>query len=348
MRRKVMTAHVGTFHSEDDILNTLGRYFPLRKPGILLGRGDDCALLPAGKPLSVSTDLFLEDVHFRRSYCSAEEIGHKALACNISDLAACGTRPLAFTLNLGLPADLDNAWFNAFLSGMGSLAAKYNMALIGGDLSRTRDLQISVTVMGEVIGEGAFLSRGGSMPGDVIFVVGALGLARVGLQELEAHGREAVQEWPKACQALLKPEPRVDAGLMLARVAMNARPPALMDVSDGLVRDLPRLLGQTGEMGVWGEHGSGLGAELIIPAGLLQAELLEWSRRHGRNPVHEALIGGDDYALLGSCAPDMLSALHAAIPDFWEIGVVTEGEAIYCNREPLSSLEGFDHFSSQG
>ncbi len=334
----------GPFASEDEILTLLGRYFPRQKSGILVGRGDDCALFPAGRPLAVSSDLFLQDVHFRLSYASAEEIGHKALACNISDLAACGTKPVGFTLNLGLPPFLDAVWINDFFGGMGSLAARYGMVLAGGDLSRTETLQISITVFGEVMGEGAFLSRGGSMPGDVLFVTGALGLARVGFQVLEAEGREAVRRWPKACQALLKPEPRVDAGLMLARVAMNARPPALMDVSDGLVRDLPRLLGLSGEAGVRAETGS-LGAELLIPAGLLHGELLAWSREQGKSPVHEALLGGDDYALLGSCSPGMLASLHAAIPDFWEIGVVTDSGGIFCNRESIENLRGFDHFS---
>lgn len=336
----------GPFASEDDILNTLRRYFPLRRPGILVGRGDDCALLPAGKPLSISSDLFLEDVHFRTSYATAEEIGHKALACNISDLAACGSRPLAFTMNLGLPGNIDPVWLNAFFEGMGSLAARYGLGLIGGDLSRTDKLMVSITVFGEVVGVGGFLSRAGSMPGDAIFVVGAIGLARAGLYELEKRGRAALADYPRACMALLKPEPRVDAGLMLARVGMNARPPALMDLSDGLVRDLPRLLGLSGETGVWDEEGQSLGAELIIPAGLLHNELVTWCSKNGRNAVHEALLGGDDYALLGSCAPDMLVALHAAIPDFWEIGVVTEGDRIFCNREPVDQLAGFDHFSS--
>ena len=335
----------GPFASEDDILDTLGRYFPLRKPGVLVGRGDDCALLPAGKPLSISSDLFLEDVHFRTSYATAEEIGHKALACNISDLAACGSKPLAFTLNLGLPKNIDPTWLNNFFAGMGSLASRYGMALIGGDLSRTEKLLVSVTVFGEVVGVGGFLSRAGSLPGDAIFVVGALGLARAGLFELEKRGRSAVEDYPTASQALHKPEPRVDAGLMLARAGMNARPPALMDLSDGIVRDLPRLLGLSGETGVWDEEGQALGAELIIPAGLLHRELIAWCRANGKNPVHEALLGGDDYALLGSCAPDMLAALHAAIPDFWEIGVVTSGETIFCNREPIDNLQGFDHFS---
>ena len=89
--------------SEDSILACLARHFPATHPSLLLGRGDDCAVLKAGTPLCVSSDLFLEDVHFRRSYFTPEEIGHKALAVNVSDIAACGGRPLAFTLALGLP-----------------------------------------------------------------------------------------------------------------------------------------------------------------------------------------------------------------------------------------------------
>ncbi len=340
-------AHFARLSSEDDILSTLGRYFPLRRSqGVLLGRGDDCALLAPERSMAVSSDLFLEDVHFRRSYATAEEIGHKALACNISDLAACGARPFAFTMNLGLPAGMDAAWVNDFFSGMGALAARYNMTLAGGDLSRSERVLVSITVFGEETGEGGFISRGGSMPGDVIFVVGRLGLARVGLQVMEQEGRTAMLAWPRACKALLAPEPQVDAGLMLARVAMNARPPAAMDVSDGLARDLPRLLGMAGEDGVRAAMGRGLGAELLIPAGMLDAEVVNWARGYGRNPVHEALLGGDDYALLGTCAPDMLAALHAAIPGFWEIGTVTDTGQIFCNRECVDNLQGFDHFSA--
>ena len=338
-----MTA--GPITSENAILDLLGRYFPLRKPGILVGRGDDCALLPRGKELAVSTDLFLEDTHFRLSWSMPDEIGHKALACNISDLAACGARPLAFVLALGVPKNTDPAWLNAFFSGMGALASSCNMALIGGDLSASEKITVSITVFGEVAGETAFLSRGGSMPGDALFVVGDIGLARVGLCELEKNGRKALESWPRACEALLKPKPRVDAGLMLARVGHNARPPALMDLSDGLARDLPRLLGLSGEDGVWNRENRRLGAELLVPAGLLHGELVAWCRQNGKNPVHEAILGGDDYALLGSCAPDMLPSLHAAIPGFREIGVVTEDEGLICNNEPMTGLHGFDHFA---
>lgn len=336
--------------SEDSILSCLGRHFPLVHPSLLLGRGDDCAVLRAGRPLAVSSDLFLEDVHFRRAYFTPEETGYKALAVNVSDLAACGARPLAFTLNLGLPRTVDAAWLEAFFSGMASLAAKHNMALAGGDLSGCEKLHVSITVWGEPADPGDFLVRGGSMPGDVLFVVGRLGLARVGLSVLEAHGRAAQEAWPDACAAHLHPEPQVDAGLMLARAGFNARPPALMDVSDGVMRDLPRLLGLTGEMSASCPERQGcLGAEILLARGQLHPEVVRHAEQSGENPVHEALLGGEDYALLGSCAPDMLPPLHAAIPGLTSIGTVTTGGGIVCNNEPLdkiASMRGFDHFES--
>jgi len=117
--------------SEDRILACLAGYFPQAHPSLLLGRGDDCAVLKAERPLCVSSDLFLEDIHFRRSYFSPEDTGYKALAVNVSDLAGCGARPLAFTLCLGLPAWVEMDWLNRFFSGMAELAGKHRMALAG-------------------------------------------------------------------------------------------------------------------------------------------------------------------------------------------------------------------------
>lgn len=338
--------------SEDGILALLARHFPAAHPSLLLGRGDDCAVLRGETPLAVSSDLFLEDVHFRRAYFTPEETGYKALAVNVSDLAACGARPLGFTLCLGLPRTVDTAWLEAFFSGMAGLAQKYHMALAGGDLSRSPGLHVSITVWGEPVARGGFLARGGSMPGDVLFVVGRLGLARVGLRVLEEKGRDALADWPAACAAHLHPEPQVDAGLMLARAGYNARPPALMDVSDGIMRDLPRLLGLTGELRAAGQdQGGGLGAEIVLARGQLHPEVVRHAVQHGMDPVHETLLGGEDYALLGSCAPDMLPALNAAIPGLTSLGTVTAGGGIVCNNEPLdglAGLRGFDHFENGG
>ena len=337
-----MPTHPHPSLSEDGILKRLSRHFPDTHDALLIGRGDDCAMLRPGGPLCVSTDLFLEDVHFRRSYFTPADIGYKALAVNTSDLAACGARPLAFTLALGLPGGVDDAWLDAFFSGMAEAARPWRMALAGGDLSRCDRLSVSITVWGEAYGapeNAVFLARGGAMPGDSIFLVGQVGLARVGLAVLEKQGRAACDRWPAACAAHLRPLPRVDAGLMLARAGSNARPPVLMDVSDGLARDLPRLLGRTG-------NGNAFGAALLLPRGRLHPEVNHYAEAHGLDPVEQALLGGEDYALLGACAPDMLPPLHAAIPDLWTIGVVTE-EGLTCNNRSLEGLEGFDHFREE-
>ena len=187
----------------------------------------------------------------------------------------------------------------------------------------------------------------------------ALGWVKPEIDETLRQARleiEAFVETPgdnaslQTCAAHLHPEPQVDAGLMLARAGFNARPPALMDVSDGIMRDLPRLLGLTGELSAGGASGRGtLGAEILLARGQLHPEVVRYAELQGKNPVHEALLGGEDYALLGTCAPDMLPPLHAAIPGLTSIGVVTAGGGLVCNNEPLdrlASLRGFDHFDN--
>ncbi|MEG2173414.1 MAG: thiamine-phosphate kinase [Desulfovibrionaceae bacterium] len=335
--------------SEDRLLTMLGRYFPVQHPSLLLGRGDDCCVLRAGNPLCVSADLFLEDVHFRRSYFLAREVGHKALAVNVSDLAACGARPVAFTLCLGLPASIPLPWVEEFFAGMADLAHQQRMVLAGGDLACADKIHISITVWGESTGTGAYLTRGGAMPGDSLFVIGALGLARTGLQLLESQGRSAMDAWPMACAAHLNPQPQVEAGLTLARIAGTSRLPVLMDVSDGLARDLPHLLGITGRIPEEGQRveGAGMGAELIVPEGLLHPEVISHARNQGLSPVLQAYEGGEDYALLGACAPELLPALHAALPRLQGIGTVTDSGNILCNNTPVRVQTGFDHFQKE-
>ncbi|MDR0816990.1 MAG: thiamine-phosphate kinase [Desulfovibrio sp.] len=331
--------------SEDAVLSCLAQHFPLAHASLLLGRGDDAALLKAGRPLCVSSDLFLEDVHFRRSYFTPEEAGHKALAVNISDMAACGAQPFAFTLCLGLPPQTDMVWVDAFSRSMAELADKHGMALAGGDIAACERVHIAITIWGGISPNGVFLGRGGSVPGDCLFVIGTLGLARVGLRMLEAYGRNALRDWPCACAAHLLPTPQTAAGIMLARAAANARPPALMDVSDGIARDLPRLLHANGAQYSQAAQ-QRPGAVIRLQERLLHPEVRRCAEDNKQDPVREALIGGEDYALLGSCAPDMLAALKTAVPGFTHIGEVTEESGILCNGEPLERLHGFDHFDS--
>lgn len=352
--------------SEGHILSIIDRFFPNKHASLQLGRGDDCAVWRTQGQLCVSTDLFLEDVHFRRSYFKPEEVGHKALAVNISDIAAMGARPLAFTLALGVPPYVELPWLEGFFSGMAALANHHRMALVGGDLSRAPHWHVCITAWGEpstplgvhpgtspnLPGSRGYLTRGGAMPGDSLFIVGQPGLARVGLAVLEELGHEARALWPAACAAHLKPLPQVDAGLTIARAGTSSRPPVLMDVSDGLARDLPRLLGMTGITGMTdmtddeAKASSPLGAQVILPEGLLPAEVVRYARTHGLCPVTEAWLGGEEYSLLGACVPDLLPSLHAALPALISIGTVTEGGGIWCNGELMTKNEGFDHFGA--
>ena len=154
-----------------------------------------------------------------------------------------------------------------------------------------------------------------------------------------------MESWPMACAAHLRPNPHCNAGLVLGRVAFNTRPPALMDISDGLVRDLPRLLGLSGELGLANGEGSSLGAELTLTEEQIHPEVLRWSAAHNINPYHTMMVGGEDYALLGACAPDLMPSLEAAIPEITTIGTITQKGYITCNETPFSTQDGFDHFA---
>ncbi len=330
--------------SEAYILDLLAKHFPENHPSLLMGRGDDCAIIRSQGSLGVSTDLFIEDIHFRSSYFTPSEIGHKALAVNISDIAAMGMRPTGFSLGLAIPEHIDTHWLEAFFYGMGQLAAKHNIPLSGGDLSRAEKIHICITIWGETgtqknlsENKSGYLSRGGAMPGDVLFVVGNIGLARIGLEKLEKYGREAQKMWPDACAAHLLPQPQVDAGLILARSSNNVRPPVLMDLSDGLARDMYRLLGT--------ERNTMLGAQIILPEALLHPEVIRHAKENGLCAAEQAFLGGEDYALLGACMPKLLPILHAGIPHMRSIGSITDAGYVELNGKRMQ-MQGFDHFSN--
>jgi thiamine-monophosphate kinase len=324
--------------SEDSVLARLARHFPDSHDSLLLGRGDDAAVITVDSALCVSSDLFLEDAHFRRGYFTPEEIGHKALAVNISDMAACGANPLGFTLCLGLPPLTDMAWLDAFFSGMAALARRYDCVLAGGDLAACERIYIAVTIWGKPAANGLALRRDGCRPGDILFVVGPLGLARVGLHALETRGREALDVWPDACSAHLRPLPLIQAGLAIARLADTVRPPTLMDISDGVARDLPRLLQGKGTK-------RGLGAALHLPREALHPEVCRFAAEQGKDPVMEALLGGEDYALLGACAPEFFPKFQKAVQGLTSAGIVREQPEITVNGQPFRAA-GFDHYAA--
>ena len=352
--------------SEDQILALLDEYFDPAPPALVLGRGDDCAEFAVSGVLALSTDLFLEDAHFRRRYFLPEEIGHKALAVNLSDLAAAGADPLAFSLGLICPPDLEADWLRALFRGMSALAGRHGLVLSGGDLSAGDRLGFCITVWGRPVGRLGALRRG-ALPGQDLFVIGpgleledsvcSLGLARLGLSLLEEKGRSALEDYPGACAALLRPEPQVEAGKAIASLVSLAENLYLMDVSDGLMRDLPRLL--RGSM-----RGTPPGADLDLSSRLLHPELRgftcpapsasgEASEPALGSALELALSGGDDYLLLGAAAPELLPRLAAVLRDLpsapclTRIGRVEKTPGLRCRGLPLEQCPGigaFDHF----
>lgn len=317
--------------SENDFLRLIDAHFTNSHPHMSIGRGDDCAHLKTPADTVLTTDIFLEDVHFRRSYFSPADIGHKALAVNISDIAGMGCTPLGFSLGLIIPASeggLDGNFWDDMFAGMAALAKAYDIPLTGGDLSKGPCLGFSVTIWGTPQKTGRILTRGTANAGDVIFTCGNFGLARTGLFALEAKGTAAAPHYPDAVKAHLRPMPRVSEGVALAA---DEGVTSLMDLSDGLARDLPRLTG------------NGLGAALTIREDSLPEDIIAYCLAHDEDALSFAVLGGEDYALLGTCSPDTLPRIEASA-GARAIGRATEDGGITINGISFST-QGFDHFA---
>ena len=250
------------------------RYFTRTTPSAALGVGDDAALLrvASGMELAVSTDMLVSGTHFL-SDADPFLLGHKALAVNLSDMAAMGAQPRWATLALSLPA-ADEAWLERFSAGFFALAQQYGVELVGGDTTRG-PLNLCVTIMGEVP-DGKALRRDGAQVDDDIWVSGALGNAALALAHLQGHIQLAAEDFAACAAALHQPMPRVALGLALRGVAHSA-----IDVSDGLLADLGHIL-----------ECSNVGAEI-------EFAVLPISRVLHAQPLGQqcALAGGDDYEL---------------------------------------------------
>ena len=263
----------------------IARYFTRPVRHAALGVGDDCALLAPrpGMHLAISSDMLVEGRHFFADV-DPEALGHKALAVNLSDLAACGARPLAFTLALALPR-ADEAWLAGFSKGLLSLADAHGCELVGGDTTQG-PLNICITVFGEVPA-GQALLRSGARAGDDIYVSGTLGDARLALEALLGHIHLPDDLLAQARQRLERPTPRVALGLALRGIASSA-----MDVSDGLLGDFGHILKASG-VGACIRTDETIkliaaGAYPSIATGQFDQKLLQQC----------TLAGGDDYELL--------------------------------------------------
>ncbi|MGC2695572.1 MAG: thiamine-phosphate kinase [Candidatus Angelobacter sp.] len=262
---------------------------------VVRGIGDDCAILrpSTGNQLLVTTDLCIENVHFRRDWHPAASIGHRCLARGLSDIAAMGGKPLACFLSLGLPPRLPQRWVDGFLRGLLALALRFNVQLAGGDVSAAREILADIIVTGEAPASKAIL-RSGARPSDRIFVTGALGGSAAVLQRLLTGKRvKAAPSNPH-----FYPQPRVEVGQWLRERGLAT---AMIDLSDGLSVDLAHICKE-----------SGISARIVaaqVPIAL-NADL------------SLALHGGEDYELLFTVPKGAkLPARIAGVP-ITEIGLI--------------------------
>lgn len=315
--------------SEDDFLALIQKHFPESSGHVQLGRGDDCAVLNFPPTACMSVDIFLEDIHFRRSYFSPRDIGYKALAVNVSDIYGMGAKPLGFCLGLSGPLHKDEPYWDDLLAGMSAFAREAGVVLVGGDLSRSDKTGLCITIWGEEYPDGRFMRRGNTQVGDVLFVAGDIGLARAGLLSLEKEGNGAVQKYPDAVRAHLRPRLSPDAARDLSCMSAVR---GLMDVSDGLVRDVPRFMAQ------------GQGADFCLAESALSGDVLRYCKNRQCDPVEFALLGGEDYSLLGACSPGVWEDVKQSISGLLQVGVVTEIPGLYIKSKPMER-QGFDHFT---
>jgi len=320
-------------------LNTTGR----PSASLVLGIGDDAAVVAPTRNAHVvlTTDAHVEQVHFDRRFSTPANVGYRALAVNLSDLAAMGATPRWALLSLAMPGNLQVHDVEELVDGLASLASQFGTHVIGGNLTRTAGpLVVDVTAIGEVKPR-RMLTRSGGRPGDALYVSGMIGAAAAGLEMLHAaaqEGKGSRVESANCSARYLRPEPRVRLGIAIAQ-ARAAH--AAIDLSDGLADAVQQLA-----------EASGCGVEVDADALPIDAAARAWWRAAGKDAVREAMRGGDDYELLFAIPRAYGGRLrHArtrvAEPVLTRIGVLTKdrGARVLLRHGGRESLPaGFEHF----
>jgi thiamine-monophosphate kinase len=323
---------------ERALIDLIRTRVPPSPPWVTLGIGDDAAVVePEPRSLDVfTTDALVEGVHFDRAFTPPDAIGHRALAVNLSDLAAMGARPRVALLSLVLPADLLLSDLTAIVDGLLALAARHKVALVGGNITRTPGpLCIDITAVGSVH-RRKFLTRSGARPGDQIWVSGHVGSAAAGLASLVSGARTAGAM--TACEeAYLRPEPRIRLGLLLAR---NGAASACVDLSDGLADGLHQLA-------LASEAGLVVDGQAVPVA----ADAREWFVAHQADPVMAAMRGGDDYELLFTVSARQRARLRSVRQTLGSLAVTRIGTVTASRTVRLKTAggecpvpAGYEHF----
>ena len=311
---------------EFELLARIRERLPAPGPHVHLGSGDDAAITVPGGATATSVDALVEGVHFSRETAALAQIGHKALATALSDLAAMGAEAGEAYVVLGIPADLDEDGCIELLDGLLALAATTGTSLAGGDVSRGGELFLAITVVGHAAEPGALVGRSGAQPGDALVLTGEIGGAAAGLQVLDGpslaadfvlkgamDGLSAKSAMEALVARQLEPIPRLAAGRALARAGATA----MIDLSDGLGGDA-RHLAESSDSGLRIDARS-------LP---LADGVAEVAAASGRDPLDLALSGGEDYELLASIPGGRLDAAKQAVREAEGIALTQIGEVV--------------------
>lgn len=308
---------------EFELLARVRERLPQVGPQVWLGSGDDAAISVPDGATATSVDALVDGVHFRREWSSLPQVGAKALAVALSDLAAMGAEPGEAYVVLGVPPDLDEEGCIELLEGMVKLATETGTTLAGGDVTRAPVLTLAMTVVGHTESADDLVRRSGAQPGDVLGVTGKLGGAAAGLLLLEgaasarssfqSHGGRNDDPMRPLIARQLEPRPRLAAGRALAHAGATA----MIDLSDGLGGDARHLA-----------TASGVGLRIDAAALPLAAGVAEVAAAAGRDPIELATAGGEDYELLAALPPKRLAAATAALEEMGQGGLTRIGEAI--------------------
>lgn len=329
--------------TEVELVRAIRKVLSGEAPGVVVGVGDDAAVIEPGMYQGVlTTDLLIEGVHFELGATSPHDLGHKAVTVNVSDVAAMGGSPRYGLASIGLPGSVESAWVMELYGGMRQAADEYAMSVVGGDTSRSDRAVIGVAVYGQVVA-GKAVTRGGARPGDVLVATGSLGGSAAGLRIAQA-GTGAQKdllstEWGRDLLGRHeRPVARVGEGQALAQAGASA----MIDLSDGLSLDLARVCQE-----------SGVGARVRVPDLPLAPGLTDLAQATGVDPHELALHGGEDYELLAALPPEAVDEARARIAERFgtrltTIGEIVEGDGVVAVRgDEESALEpkGWDHFA---
>jgi len=322
---------------EFGLIAKIRNWMDVSRADVVQGIGDDVAVVEMGeKALLITTDILIEDIHFERSWTDPFRLGKKALAVNLSDIAAMGGIPKYFLISLGLPKTLPFSFVSLFYRGLKEMARRFRVDLVGGDTSLSQKIIINICLIGEGK-KGDLLFRNGAKVGDDLYVSGTLGDAALGLKILQDKG--AKRKSKGLIDKHLSPNPRIELGQALARKQIVS---AMIDVSDGLLSDTRHIIEES-KVGarIW---------ENCIP---LSSLYRRWVRTYSKDPYRIALSGGEDYELLFTASPKrkagILSLARSLNVPITRVGeILPEKERFHVIRkegEKISSHRlGFDHF----